>query len=203
MVDNSDQQNESSQKLNSAQLELEKRLLAEADWLQRARAGPVFEQLKGLLTDCCRRLNAQYKCADAELANEPRPKPPTEKFQLQPRGGLQESSLNAVVTLCGDNVVQAEVSLKYAKSASGFYRATAQPSVHWKMSHSQSATTPGCCQCHRPSTGYALSRPTEICRSAAKRRRFVRIAPSHFPSCQSRLEVGTRGANNAEKEIAD
>lgn len=139
MVDNSDQQNESSQKLNSAQLELEKRLLAEADWLQRARAGPVFEQLKGLLTDCCRRLNAQYKCADAELANEPRPKPPTEKFQLQPRGGLQESSLNAVVTLCGDNVVQAEVSLKYAKSASGFYRATAQPSVHWKMQQLQDA----------------------------------------------------------------
>jgi hypothetical protein len=166
-------------------VDLDKQFLAEADWLQKARARPAFQQvhspqisslftgrfqLKILLVDCCRRLNAQQKCADPELSAEPRPKPQTEKFQLQPRGGLQESSaLSAMVCLCGDSVVQAEVSLKYAKSASGFYRATAQPDVHWKMvlplfSLNEicfcpslfSATTPGCLKCNCASFGHII-----------------------------------------------
>lgn len=118
---------------------LQKRFINEADWLQKARAISAFEHLKLLLIDCCRRLNVQHKCANPELASEPRPKPQSERYELQPRGGLNESSLSAAVTLRGDNVVQAEVSLKYAKSASGFYRATATPDVHWKMQQLQDA----------------------------------------------------------------
>lgn len=171
----------------SSSIDLDKQFLAEADWLQKARARPAFQQvpppnsniisllpslkLKILLVDCCRRLNVQQKCADPELSAEPRPKPQTEKFQLQPRGGIQEgSALSATVCLCGDSVVQAEVSLKYAKSASGFYRATAQPDVHWKMVYPFyewesifglvppfPAAASGCLECHCPCFGHTLS----------------------------------------------
>uniref|UniRef100_A0A1I8B5S8 Protein rogdi n=1 Tax=Meloidogyne hapla TaxID=6305 RepID=A0A1I8B5S8_MELHA len=119
---------------------LENRLQLEAEWFQKARALPTIEQLRYLLADCCRRLNAQHKCSDPTLASEPRSKPSTERFQLSSKVvPPQESNLTALVILCGDSVVQAEVSLKYAKSASGFYRATAQPDVHWKIQQLQDA----------------------------------------------------------------
>ncbi|CAK5111688.1 unnamed protein product [Meloidogyne enterolobii] len=111
-----------------------KSVTLESEWFQKARASSTIEQLRYLLADCCRRLNAQHKCSDPTLASEPRAKPSTERFQLSSKVvPPQESNLTALVILAGDSVVQAEVSLKYAKSASGFYRATAQPDVHWKI----------------------------------------------------------------------
>ncbi|KAL3070158.1 hypothetical protein niasHS_016867 [Heterodera schachtii] len=111
--------------------------LVEAKWFHRVKANATFDQLQHLLVDCCCRLNALNKlnCV-AELApqkssSSSMAKLSTEKFVLHSR--LDQDSLSAVVTLSGERVVQAEVSLKYAKSASGFYRATAQPEFHWKM----------------------------------------------------------------------
>uniref|UniRef100_A0A915N1A2 Uncharacterized protein n=2 Tax=Meloidogyne javanica TaxID=6303 RepID=A0A915N1A2_MELJA len=124
----------SSSDESSQVVSLENRLQLESEWFQKARASSTIEQLRYLLADCCRRLNAQHKCSDPTLASEPRAKPSTERFQLSSKVvPPQESNLTALVILAGDSVVQAEVSLKYAKSASGFYRATAQPDVHWKI----------------------------------------------------------------------
>uniref|UniRef100_A0A183BLY2 Mediator of RNA polymerase II transcription subunit 11 n=1 Tax=Globodera pallida TaxID=36090 RepID=A0A183BLY2_GLOPA len=108
--------------------------LAEANWFHGVRTNPTFDQLQHLLVDCCRRLNAIHKVhylPGVPKEDEAESKPSIERFSLQSR--LEHESLSAVVTLCGQKVVQAEVSLKYAKSASGFYRATAQPEFHWKM----------------------------------------------------------------------
>jgi hypothetical protein len=73
-------------------------------------------KLRYLLANCCRQLNAQYKCADSILASEPRSKPPTERFQLFSKVvPPQESNLSALVILCGDSVVQAEVYILILK----------------------------------------------------------------------------------------
>ncbi|RCN24613.1 hypothetical protein ANCCAN_29689 [Ancylostoma caninum] len=46
-------------------------------------------------------------------------------------------ALKATVTLLGDNVIQAEVAVKHAKSAGGMFRAVAQPDVQWKLQQLQ------------------------------------------------------------------
>uniref|UniRef100_A0A915NC87 Protein rogdi n=1 Tax=Meloidogyne javanica TaxID=6303 RepID=A0A915NC87_MELJA len=141
MINNGEEECSYSSSDESSQVvPLENRLQLESEWFQKARASSTIEQLRYLLADCCRRLNAQHKCSDPTLASEPRAKPSTERFQLSSKVvPPQESNLTALVILAGDSVVQAEVSLKYAKSASGFYRATAQPDVHWKIQQLQDA----------------------------------------------------------------
>ncbi|KIH64873.1 hypothetical protein ANCDUO_04814 [Ancylostoma duodenale] len=47
------------------------------------------------------------------------------------------SAMLATVTLLGDNVIQAEVAVKHAKSAGGMFRAVAQPDVQWKLQQLQ------------------------------------------------------------------
>ncbi|KAF7639516.1 hypothetical protein Mgra_00000844 [Meloidogyne graminicola] len=135
-----EEEGNSSSDESSPVTSLEDRLKLEADWFQKARLCRLLNRLHCLLADCCRKLNAQHKCADPLLAAEPRAKPSTERFQLNSKVvPPQESNLSASVILCNDSVIQAEVSLKYAKSASGFYRATAQPDVHWKIQQLQDA----------------------------------------------------------------
>lgn len=42
-----------------------------------------------------------------------------------------------MVTLLGDNVIQAEVAFKHVKSPGGTYRGTAHPDVQWKLQQLQ------------------------------------------------------------------
>lgn len=45
--------------------------------------------------------------------------------------------LQATITLLADNVIQAEVAIKHAKTPGGVYRAVAQPDVQWKLQQLQ------------------------------------------------------------------
>uniref|UniRef100_A0A915D3C2 Protein rogdi n=1 Tax=Ditylenchus dipsaci TaxID=166011 RepID=A0A915D3C2_9BILA len=84
----------------------------EGFWLQKVRTQNVFKQLETLLRECCTRLYAANKI----------------------------DNLNVTVALHGENVIQTDVNLKYAKSTVGYYRATANPDVQWKLQQIQDAS---------------------------------------------------------------
>ena len=121
----------------------EEALQREGNWLQQNRAQIVFKELEHILRECCKRLYAKNK-----IEEKPHISPGslkgggnaiTEKLVLLPRFG--QDNLTAMVSLHGENIIQAEVNLKYAKSAvGGFYRATAIPDVQWKLQQVQDAS---------------------------------------------------------------
>lgn len=96
--------------------------------------------MEHILRECCKRLYAKNKIDEKhQIFSNKRGIDVTEKLVLMPRFG--QDNLTATVSLHGENIIQAEVNLKYAKSAvGGFYRATAVPDVQWKLQQVQDAS---------------------------------------------------------------
>ncbi|ETN79757.1 rogdi-like family protein [Necator americanus] len=105
----------------------------EFKWIQSSRARKTFNNVLWSLRECCIRLHLGHKC-DPRLA-VPVTHPLAERHFLSSKHG--GDALKATVTLLGDNVIQAEVAVKHAKSAGGIFRAVAQPDVQWKLQQLQ------------------------------------------------------------------
>lgn len=103
-------------------------------WIQRHE---IETTLRGALThlkSCCVILNLSAKCDERLKVSMNHGT--TEKYQLMSRTGSSDA-LKAAVTLLDDNVIQAEVTVKYPKAGGGFFRAVAQPDVQWKLQQLQ------------------------------------------------------------------
>ncbi|KAI1725329.1 rogdi leucine zipper containing protein domain-containing protein [Ditylenchus destructor] len=106
----------------------------EAFWLQQIRVKSVLLNLENTLREIVKRLHASNKIdgpSESTKSNK-------EKYSLLPRSG--QDNLNVTVTLQDENVIQTDVNLKYAKSAVGYYRATANPDIQWKLTQIQDAS---------------------------------------------------------------
>ncbi|EFP10650.1 hypothetical protein CRE_01189 [Caenorhabditis remanei] len=103
-------------------------------WIQRHEIEKTLRGALNHLKTCCTILNLSAK-SDERLKIEPT-HGTTEKYQLMSRTGSSDN-LKACVTLLDDNVIQAEVTVKYPKAGGGFYRAVAQPDVQWKLQQLQ------------------------------------------------------------------
>ncbi|KAK5975306.1 Protein rogdi [Trichostrongylus colubriformis] len=102
-------------------------------WIQSSRARKAFQSVLACLRECCERLHLGNKC-DLRL-RVPVSQPQAERHFLAGKQG--SDALKAYVTLLGDNVIQAEIVLKHAKSTGGVFRAVAQPDVQWKLQQLQ------------------------------------------------------------------
>uniref|UniRef100_A0A1I7X2Z5 KH_dom_type_1 domain-containing protein n=1 Tax=Heterorhabditis bacteriophora TaxID=37862 RepID=A0A1I7X2Z5_HETBA len=108
-------------------------LCKEFVWIQSTRAQKTFQSALTCLRECCIRLHLGHKC-DSRLG-VPLSQPLSERqFLIGKHGG---DNLKATVTLLGDNVIQAEVVIKHAKTAGGVFRAVAQPDIQWKLQQLQ------------------------------------------------------------------
>ncbi|EGT56712.1 hypothetical protein CAEBREN_20956 [Caenorhabditis brenneri] len=103
-------------------------------WVQRHDIDTTIKGALNHLKQCCVVLNLSAKCD--ERLKVPVNHGTTEKHQLVSRTGNSDN-LKAAVTLLDDNVIQAEVTVKYPKAGGGFYRAVAQPDVQWKLQQLQ------------------------------------------------------------------
>ncbi|CAI5445014.1 unnamed protein product [Caenorhabditis angaria] len=106
----------------------------ELSWVQEKRVVMLIDESLENLKHCCAKLNLGSKCD--ERLQIPVLQTTTEKYSLTPRQGAQDT-LKASVTLLDDNVIQAEVSIKYPKAGGGYFRAVAQPDVQWKLQQLQ------------------------------------------------------------------
>ncbi|XGW18615.1 hypothetical protein V3C99_002879 [Haemonchus contortus] len=102
-------------------------------WIQSARGRKTLQGVLACIRECCIRLHLSNKC-DLRLEVPPS-QPIAERHFLAGKNG--SDALKAYVTLLGDNVIQAEIILKNAKSAGGVFRAVAQPDVQWKLQQLQ------------------------------------------------------------------
>ncbi|VDL73209.1 unnamed protein product [Nippostrongylus brasiliensis] len=102
-------------------------------WLQSGRARKVFNSVLACFRECCIRLHLGLKC-DPRLSVPPSQPQAERHFLTTKQGG---DALKAYVTLLGDNVIQAEVAVKHAKSPGGVFRGVAQPDVQWKLQQLQ------------------------------------------------------------------
>ncbi|CAB3402809.1 unnamed protein product [Caenorhabditis bovis] len=103
-------------------------------WVQKNRVGLTLRDAIEELKHCCIVLHLSQKCD--ERLGIPVQHANTEKYTLIARHGSSDN-LKAMVTLLDDNVIQAEVTIKYPKAAGGYYRAVAQPDVQWKLQQLQ------------------------------------------------------------------
>ncbi|CCD72343.1 Protein rogdi homolog [Caenorhabditis elegans] len=103
-------------------------------WIQRKDVDTTLRSALEHLKACCIVLNLSAKCD--ERLNVAVSHGTTEKYQLMSRTGSSDN-LKAAVTLLDDNVIQAEVTVKYPKAGGGYYRAVAQPDVQWKLQQLQ------------------------------------------------------------------
>lgn len=103
-------------------------------WIQRHEIEKTLRGALNHLKTCCTILNISAKCD--ERLNIEFSHGTTEKYQLMSRTGSSDN-LKASVTLLDDNVIQAEVTVKYPKAGGGYYRAVAQPDVQWKLQQLQ------------------------------------------------------------------
>ncbi|CAD6188419.1 unnamed protein product [Caenorhabditis auriculariae] len=102
-------------------------------WVQRTQAKKAFQDTMEQLKKCCTSLHLSQKC-DPRLGVQ-NANPGTERYNLLPKQG--GDNLKAIVSLLGDNVIQAEVTIKNPKVAGGFFRSVAQPDVQWKLQQLQ------------------------------------------------------------------
>uniref|UniRef100_A0A1I7THI9 Protein rogdi n=1 Tax=Caenorhabditis tropicalis TaxID=1561998 RepID=A0A1I7THI9_9PELO len=103
-------------------------------WIQRNDVETTLRSALNHLKSCCVILNLSAKCDERLQVSMSHGT--TEKYQLMSRTGSSDS-LKAAVTLLDDNVIQAEVTIKYPKAGGGFFRAVAQPDVQWKLQQLQ------------------------------------------------------------------
>ncbi|UMM25398.1 hypothetical protein L5515_005239 [Caenorhabditis briggsae] len=103
-------------------------------WIQRHDIEKTLHGALGHLKTCCTILNLSAKCDERLKIDFSHGT--TEKYQLMSRTGSSDN-LKASVTLLDDNVIQAEVTVKYPKAGGGYYRAVAQPDVQWKLQQLQ------------------------------------------------------------------
>lgn len=89
------------------------------------------------MRECCKKLNVANKVEDRS-SNPRLSQAQTEKYTLVPRSG--QDTLKATVTLLGENIVNTEINLKYAKAPGGTFRSTANPDVQWKLQQLQDAS---------------------------------------------------------------
>uniref|UniRef100_A0A8R1HRE2 Protein rogdi homolog n=1 Tax=Caenorhabditis japonica TaxID=281687 RepID=A0A8R1HRE2_CAEJA len=108
--------------------------LAQNLWVQRNDVLKTCVLCLEHLKICCTTLNLSAKCD--ERLEIPYAHGKTEKYQLTSRTGTSDN-LKAAVTMLDDNVIQAEVTVKYPKAVGGYYRAVAQPDVQWKLQQLQ------------------------------------------------------------------
>ncbi|CAI4224692.1 unnamed protein product [Auanema sp. JU1783] len=102
-------------------------------WQQKTRSLDAFNTILTALRECCMKLHLGNKC-DGQL-NIPVTHPNSEKHALAGKHG--GDNIKAIVSLLGDNVIQAEVVIKHPKGPGGTYRGVAQPDVQWKLQQLQ------------------------------------------------------------------
>jgi hypothetical protein len=116
VVDDTDDQ------LKKRQMLLKER--AEYSWLLSHQSDFVLEKVERLLNDCCRRLPMATKLSDDLRLPTYLQQP--EKLMLVSRAN---DAVRCTMTLLGENVVQTDIAIRYAKAPGGFFRAVAQPDI--------------------------------------------------------------------------
>jgi len=101
----------------------------EYEWLLRQEAVKVFKRLHSLLQACTLKLPLPTKGTSG-----PQSSCQVEKFMLSSANG---DHVKCGLTLLGDNIVHAEVAIRYPKAPGHIFRSVAQPDVQWKLQQVQ------------------------------------------------------------------
>ncbi|KJH52473.1 hypothetical protein DICVIV_01319 [Dictyocaulus viviparus] len=101
-------------------------------WILSSSARGRFNNVLSSLRECSKKLHIGQKC-DSRLGVSIS-QPQAERHYLTGKHG--GDTLKAYITLLGDNVIQAEVTIRNSKS-SGPFRTVAQPDVQWKLQQLQ------------------------------------------------------------------
>ncbi|GIY72413.1 protein rogdi, partial [Caerostris extrusa] len=101
----------------------------EFDWLLQEEVTVILEQLHDVILECARRFPGSEQHNVESLVK-------SEKFLLlntSSSGGSTTDTIQAVVTLVGDNICYADISLKLHKHSVPSHRTIVQNDCQWKL----------------------------------------------------------------------
>lgn len=96
----------------------------EFQWLLNCQTVGVYRQIQSQLTKVLKVLPSKERVSASDDFSKP------EKWSVS---STQNDNMRCILTLLGDNIIQAEVNTKYTKAPGHVYRAVAQPDVQWKL----------------------------------------------------------------------
>uniref|UniRef100_A0A131XRV9 Putative leucine zipper n=1 Tax=Ixodes ricinus TaxID=34613 RepID=A0A131XRV9_IXORI len=107
-------------------------LHAEFEWLLQEEVNIVLEQLQGVIMECSKRFPVSIPDVDAPVKSE--------KFFMTSTSSTSSSDqINVVVTLTGDNISHADITLRIPKHAMPNLRTIVQNDCQWKLQQVQDA----------------------------------------------------------------
>ncbi|XP_029848679.1 protein rogdi isoform X1 [Ixodes scapularis] len=107
-------------------------LHAEFEWLLQEEVNIVLEQLQGVIMECSKRFPVSIPDVDAPVKSE--------KFFMTSTSSTSSSDqIKVVVTLTGDNISHADITLRIPKHAMPNLRTIVQNDCQWKLQQVQDA----------------------------------------------------------------